>query len=722
VQGLAWLFREPGFVIFDHAAAALFVMAPFSTTQSLTIPGRRIQFHFRRVFVLTNPDKFGHWECREDTMGKVYQSVRGIMHGTLNRKNNDVPVSVQTNENSGLDDAIETLEQVVVNGLARLKTSVTDNQAAAASKVHQAEQVSEDLRATVAGLEAQLRETEENLRRREAAGQKMEESLGAEIRDLQSALKQKEEALESRNFEINDLRSKTDVLTKQASDLELAVEQAKGAAAGEARRAEQVIEGLKTNISALEDKLGETEDNVQKKDETSRRMEESLGAEIRGLQNALRQKEEALNSRDFEVKDLKSENDVLSKQVSELRLEIEQARGAAESEARRAEQTIEGFKANIAGLEAKLRESEDNVQRKDETSRKMEESFGAEIHDLQSVLKQKEEALESRDSEVNDLRSKTEVLTRQVSHLTLVVDQAKGALASEVHRAEQVIEGLRVKITALEAKLREAQENVQKNHLAGQKMEESLRAEIRDLQSVVKQKEEALESRDFEINDLKSKTDVLTKEVLHLESAVEQAKAAAASEVYRAEQIIEGLKAEIAMFHARVRQKEQIVGQAGSVNKDVDRKQDKPVVELNAGLETSNGMEEMHSFLGRAETAPGFQAKDFGTAVSGEQVKTDDEKAAASRFQPAAVTPIITDAVPETVSGDVFDRMIAEFSERTNVIKSIASLIMRHHVRALGQSMEEFPRTRLPDLLKSLSEEISDDKMKASFLQRFGKA
>ena len=556
-------------------------------------------------------------------MGKVYQSVRGIMHGTLNRKNNDGPVSVQTNENSGLDDAMETLEQIVVNGLARLKTSVTDNQAAAASKVHQAEQVSEDLREMVAGLQAQLRETEENLRRREAGGRKMEESLGAEIRDLQSALKQKEEALESRDFEINDLKSKTDVLTEQASDLELAVEQVKGSAA---------------------------------------------------------------------------------------------------SEARRAEQTIEGFKANIAGLEAKLRESEDNVQRKDETSRKMEESFGAEIHDLQSVLKQKEEALESRDSEVNDLRSKTEVLTKQVSHLTLVVDQAKGALASEVHRAEQVIEGLKVKITALEAKLREAQENVQKNDLASQKIEESLRAENRDLQSVVKQKEDALESRDFEINDLKSKTEVLTKQVLHLESAVEQAKGAAASEVYRAEQVIEGLKAEIAMFHDRVRQKEQIVGLAGSVIKDVDRKQDKPVVELNAGLETSNGIKELHPFLGRAETGPGFQAKDFGTAVSGEQVKTGEEKAAASGFQPAAVTPIVTDAVPETVSGDVFDRMIAEFSERTNVIKSIASLIMRHHVRALGQSMEEFPRTRLPDLLKSLSEEISDDKMKASFLQRFGKA
>ncbi|MGH7797240.1 MAG: hypothetical protein ACREQ2_20470 [Candidatus Binatia bacterium] len=457
-------------------------------------------------------------------MGKVYQSVRGIMHGTLNRKNTDMPVSVQTNGNGGLDDAMETLEKVVVNGLASLKASVTDNQAAAASKVQQAEQVSEDLRAMVAGLQAQLREAEETVQRKEAASQKMEESLGAEIRDLQSAVKQKEQALESRDFEVNDLRSKSDVLTKQ------------------------------------------------------------------------------------------------------------------------------------------------------------------------------------------------------VSHFSLVVEQAKGALASEVHRAEQVIEGLRTKITALEAKLREAQETVQKKDVASQKMEESLDAEIRDLQSAVKAKEEALESRDFEVNDLKSKADVLTNQVSHLESAVEQAKGAAASEVYRAEQVIDGLKAEIAMLQDRVRQKEQIVGAAGSIIKDVDRKQDKPIVELNAGLETSNGTKEMHSFLDRAEAAPGFQAKDFATAVSGEQVKTGEEKPAASRFQAAAVTPIVTDAVRETVSQDVFDRMIAEFSERANVIRSIASLIMRHHVRALGESMEEFPQTRLPELLKSLSEEISDDKVKASFLKRFDKA
>ena len=314
------------------------------------------------------------------------------------------------------------------------------------------------------------------------------------------------------------------------------------------------------------------------------------------------------------------------------------------------------------------------------------------------------------------------VVVNGLARLKATVTDGQAAAASKVQQAEQVIEDLRAMVAGLQAQLREAEETIQRKEAASQKMEESLGAEIRDLQSAVKQKEEALESRDSEINDLKSKANVLTTQVSHLELAVEQAKGAAASEVYRAEQVIDGLKAEIAILQAQVRQKEQIVGAAGLSIKGVDRKQDKPVVELNAGLDTSNGMKEMRYFLDKAEAAPGFQAKDFGTAVSGEQARTGEEKPAASRFQAAAVTPIVTDAAPETVSQDVFDRMIAEFSERTNVIRSIASLIMRHHVRALGLSMEEFPQTRLPELLKSLSEEISDDKVKASFLKQFGKA
>ena len=87
----------------------------------------------------------------------------------------------------------------------------------------------------------------------------------------------------------------------------------------------------------------------------------------------------------------------------------------------------------------------------------------------------------------------------------------------------------------------------------------------------------------------------------------------------------------------------------------------------------------------------------------------------------AGVTSVIEKPARKTVSQDAFDRMIAEFSELTNVIGSIASLIVRDHVRALGESMEQFPQTRLTKLLESLSKEISDDKLKADFRERFGK-
>jgi hypothetical protein len=59
----------------------------------------------------------------------------------------------------------------------------------------------------------------------------------------------------------------------------------------------------------------------------------------------------------------------------------------------------------------------------------------------------------------------------------------------------------------------------------------------------------------------------------------------------------------------------------------------------------------------------------------------------------------ITEAASETVSPEAFVHIVAGFSKFANVIKNIASLIVRDHVRTLGESMEEFPQkadTRTP--------------------------
>jgi len=284
------------------------------------------------------------------------------------------------------------------------------------------------------------------------------------------------------------------------------------------------------------------------------------------------------------------------------------------------------------------------------------------------------------DGSLNEAMEELEkVFVDGIGRLKAAVSDDQAVVASEVQHAEQAIEGLKANIAVLEAKLRETEDTAHRKDVASQKMEESLGTEIRDLKSVVKKKEEALESRDSEVNDLKSKIDVLIGQVTHLELAIQQAKGEAASEAQQAEQVIEGLKVKIATLEDQLTQTEQRVGGTDWTIKGLDQHRDRQVIDLNAELEPqTNGMKEMA----------------------------------------AGATSIVTEAARETVSQDAFDRMIAEFSELTNVIASIASLIVRDHVRTLGESMSEFPQKRLTELLDSLSGDISDDKLKADFQER----
>src|SRR5918998_2093334 len=51
------------------------------------------------------------------------------------------------------------------------------------------------------------------------------------------------------------------------------------------------------------------------------------------------------------------------------------------------------------------------------------------------------------------------------------------------------------------------------------------------------------------------------------------------------------------------------------------------------------------------------------------------------------------------------------FSKFANLSHNIASLIVRDHVRTLGETMEEFPQKRLTELIESLSNEISHSEL-----------
>ena len=417
---------------------------------------------------------------------------------------------------------------------------------------------------------------------------------------------------------------------------------------------------------------------------------------------------------------------LLSDRIGSLKAAVSDDQAVVAREAQHAEQVIEGLKANITMLETKLRETEDALHRKEAASQKTEENLSAEIVDLRSAVKRKEEALETRESEINVLKSKIDVMTVQVTHLESAIEHAKADAASEAKRAEQVSDSLKANIAALEARLRETEETIHQKDIASQKLEENLSLEIRDLQSVVKKKEEALESRESEVTDLKSRLDVMVDQVTHLQLANDHAKEVVSSKAQHAEQIIDGLKMKVATLQAQLSQTEQIVGglvensrllASESPVKELDQERNSQALDLNTRLKSqTNGMK--HS---KEEALVDARAQGIATAVEGEQSEDGEEKSTAFQFEPAEVTPLVAEAAPDTVSPYAFDRMIAEFSELSNVMGSIASLIIRDHVRAFGESMEEFPRARFPELVESLSKTISDNKLKADFCRRFAR-
>ena len=345
----------------------------------------------------------------------------------------------------------------------------------------------------------------------------------------------------------------------------------------------------------------------------------------------------------------------------------------------------------------------------------------------------------------NEIEELEKILADRIGRLKAAVRDRQAMVAGEAQYTEQFIEILRANIAVLEAKLKETEDTVCRKDVASQRMEESLSSKIRDLLSAVQEKEGALESRGSEVNDLKSKIDVLVKQLTQLELAIQQAKGETASHAERADSLTESSKAKINTLEAQLRQAEQIVRAKDWGMKELDQNltakiqnlesqvtnkdklladRDRQVTDLNSQLKRlTNVTKKMSSFFRQAE-ALDIQAQDIGTVVAGKQLKTGEEKPATSQFQYVGVTSNVTDAALETletVSRDAFERMIGEFGELINVIKPLASVIVRDHVAALGESIEKFPKPRLAELLHNLSQEISDENLKTGFRERLGK-
>jgi DNA repair exonuclease SbcCD ATPase subunit len=327
---------------------------------------------------------------------------------------------------------------------------------------------------------------------------------------------------------------------------------------------------------------------------------------------------------------------IIADRIGRLKTVVQEGEAVVAGEAQRAEQLIEGLRENIAALETKQKEMDDAARGKDAASRKLEESLTAKIQSLQSDVKKKEEALESRASEINDFKSKLDGQVKQMAQLESSIQKAKAETANHTKRTEELSESSRVKIAALQAQLRDTEEIVRKKDSVIKGLEQNLVARVQEFEGRVRDKEELLASRRAEISDLKSQLKLLTR-----------------------------------------------------------------------------GIKEMSSFFKQAEVFSAVEGQAAAAVVLEKVPNGGEQKPPVAQTKAGTSHP--PDVAREIVSPDLFQRMTGEL---TKVMGPMASMIVRDHVVALGESMEKFPKTRFTELVKGLSEEIGDEKLRVGFRER----
>jgi chromosome segregation ATPase len=236
-----------------------------------------------------------------------------------------------------------------------------------------------------------------------------------------------------------ELREFQKIVLDRIGRLAVLVENDEKLAQEENQHAEQLITGLRENLTAATAKLRETENILSAKDSARQNLEETLTARIRGFQDEMKKKDELIERKEGDIKNLTSTVGKLEAKVLELETAVERARTEMAQEVQRAEQLSEKFRATSAEFETQLKEAEQIVREKDSTVKRLEQElagkmqeFSAKISDHEAQLKNKEQSLESRDGEIKDLKSQLQFLTRGIDELSSFFMQAKALTAAEV--------------------------------------------------------------------------------------------------------------------------------------------------------------------------------------------------------------------------------------------------------------------------------------------------
>ena len=308
----------------------------------------------------------------------------------------------------------------------------------------------------------------------------LETTLVGQIAELQHQI------LESREAELNDLKSEISVY----SDRMTRIEGAK--APGDATK-----EFVQDELGVLRAQLSGRQTELETRYSGFERLEESFAAQIRALEDKIHEELGGVRATQGELRHLKSEAQSLTERLGQAESTAWQTRTFAARNAQQLEHTVENLKGEIVALKAvfaELNDQQSDGRRFDSLLNEIAQSLGDKIEEILRQVAQEHHAQLGRDARLGQLDSGLAMLVERMTKTELQSRETQALVPQEVSSASVFREKTATELAALHAKLGEAQTR----QLAIEDLEASLRAKLEEWQHLTAQKLMLLASHDAE--------------------------------------------------------------------------------------------------------------------------------------------------------------------------------------------------------------------------------
>ena len=344
------------------------------------------------------------------------------------------------------------------------------------------ERFREQYQLELAGLRAELAQSQLVLDERQTTIRALEEELNSEIHRLEAQLVEKQTLLDRGHLELQEKGSEISALREEITQSEFARRQTELLAA---TQAEQIRERVKAVVGELDSQLSEKENALRVAADRARELESVFNAKVADLQMQLAEKQSLMQGRDIELTDLRSQISNLLAQVNNLE------------------------RTNVNAVE----------QQRIATSR-LEQDLHLQVTELQTQLAEKLAVLGTRNDEIQALESKITGLVRRIGHAEAALKQAEATATSEI---EQIRRQSQAELAAQQAESDRTAEALQQREAALYSAEQNRQLEINGLRAEVAEKHSLLQNRNDELLRVKTELDTFQEQIAYLESAARQA-------------------------------------------------------------------------------------------------------------------------------------------------------------------------------------------------------